>query len=433
MSKNRRTARRRKQQPPRRQPRTWEWLAVVAPLMGVAGYLLRDFYGFRLETLGSFIWLLVLAVTFLLGMGYFAQFLVPAGWQEGLALLATTYLGGAGDPPARSAVSTGAEPDPADVLPASLWTVRAGIVDSHIALALLRGNVYARAAGPGYVRLFPGERIGQAIDLRPQSRRQEIKGRSRDGIPLTGSVGVRFQARRQPEAAGAAEAPYPYDPEAIFLVSHAGSVDEPGDVRPWHEQIAPEAAARLVAELSAHTLDQLYGDIEDGGLALAEIRGRLRRDLAELFGPRGVEILSAGPGPLQVPDNVVEQRVQNWQARWTSEMEKRQGESSARVLRAQQRARAEVQREIIHRIAQGLETIKDAGPHATEVFAWHVLQTMEKAIADDVRHSRISSEVVDTLDRMAGLIGLNAGDDGGGTIITHVSRALPERSGDDAA
>ena len=37
--------------------------------------------------------------------------------------------------------------DPVTELPASLWTMRAGLVESTTALALVRGNRFARAAG----------------------------------------------------------------------------------------------------------------------------------------------------------------------------------------------------------------------------------------------------------------------------------------------
>jgi hypothetical protein len=394
--------------------------------VSVGGYFLRDALGFALRELGTIIWLLVLAVTFMLGLGYFAQFIVPAGWQEGLHLLFSFFTGGPQRrPPPAARKAAAAEHDPIADLPVSLWTMRAGLVESTTALALVRGNRFARAAGPGYVRVEGGERIGQALDLRPQLRRQEVTARTRDGIPVTTTVGVRFQLRRLTDGSQAAEMPYPYDPEAVFQATFAGRVDETRDILPWHAQLAPEAAARVVAALSNYTLDQLYGDANSSGLTLAQIREQVERGLVERFESFGVTVTSVAIAPLGVPDNVVEQRIRNWQGRWQGEMERRQGENHAQVLRAQHLARAEGQKEIIRRIAQGLEEILDAGPPASEVFAWQVLQTMESAVADDLERTSIPGELVETLDHLAALIGLPSAGSGQSQAGATAPPALP--------
>jgi hypothetical protein len=43
-----------------------------------------------------------------------------------------------------------------------------------------------RVLGPGYYRLEPYERVRGVVDLRPQTRRVQVAGFTRDGIPVRG-------------------------------------------------------------------------------------------------------------------------------------------------------------------------------------------------------------------------------------------------------
>ncbi|MCA9940204.1 MAG: hypothetical protein KC418_16300 [Anaerolineales bacterium] len=386
-------------------------------LVGVVGYVLQDALKYPLRGLGSVIWMMALGVTFLLGVGYFAQFLLPAKWEEGLILLGSFYaislrrLLGQAQPVATN--SKDAPPNPLEELPASFRSVRAGILESHIALALARGNSFSRAAGPGYVRLESGETIRHVIDLRRHIRRQEVKARSRDGIPINTSVTVIFQVRRPSVPPTDERLPFPYDRDAVFRVSYAGSVDQRSNFLPWSERVCPQAVAGLIAQLSCYNLDQIYGSHTAADNLLPVIERQLKEQLRDQFAPKGIDIIGVSVGLLDLPANVVEQRIQNCQANWQKQVNGERATVTKNMVEKTVAAQAEVQREVIINVAKSLNTIKETGVDPPQVFIMHVLQAMEQAIAQDVRESRVTADVLLALSRLRTTIDGTITGDGG--------------------
>lgn len=388
---------------PAKSARIWEWLLAALLFAGIAGYFLHDALDYPLKSLGSVIWLMALVVTFVLGFGFFAQFLVPAGWQEGLLLLLSFY---------RNSLSrlfgAPAAPTPPAELPASFGTVNAGILDSHIALALARGNTFSRAAGPGYVRLEPLETIRHIIDLRVHLRSQEVKARSRDGIPIATNVSVIFQIQRPAAVSTDSRLPFPYEQDAVFQMTYAASgIDQRSGFLPWHERVAPEAAALLVAELSRHPLQEIYSSPSPGINPLVAIENQLKQQMRDRFTPLGIDVLSVSVGLLDLPPNVVDQRVQNWQARRQREIDAQQTEAAAAFIERMNQAQADVQREVINKLADSLNAINEKGVDPPQVFTMYILRALEKIVAEDVREARVTGNLVAAITRLRALVDIN--------------------------
>lgn len=394
------------------------WGTIAGILVGVTayGFFMRDALGYPLKELGSLIWLMAVAGALGAGMLYFSRFIVPAGWQEGFVLLLTFFvqsLGWALSPPAaaKKPKDATASVDTLEELPASFRTIRAGILDSHVALSMIEGNNYSRPLGPGYVRFKQLERIRQVVDLRPHFYAQEIKARTRDGIPVQTSVNVVYHVSRPlPEHLGLQKSPYAYrhddQQDAIFRISYAGTVGEAEHLHSWHERIRPEIAATVIAHISLYTLDRLYADFNHSAYSLEKIKTDVYNELKDRFAYYGIELVQVGIGQLQLPTDIMEQRIRDWQVWWKCEIEQMQAKSNAQTLKQQNEVRAKVQFEIIRQIMEGLEKMKSTETDPTEVFALHVLQTLEKSVAEDVRQARISGDVLETLSRMSNLIGL---------------------------
>lgn len=394
------------------------WAVIAGTLVGctVYAFFIKDALGYPLQGLGSLIWLMAFGGSLVGGLIFFSRFVVPAGWQEGF-VLSLIFLGRSlgwalsSPVPAQKRIGGTASVDTIEELPTSFRTVRAGILDSHIALSLLEGNNYSRPAGPGYIRLHLLEMIRQVVDLRPHFYSQEIKARTRDGIPVQTSVNVVYHVSR-PLAAqlGSSKHPYPYrhddQQDAIFRISYAGTVGEAEQLHNWHERIRPEIVATFIAHLSLYTLDRLYADFNHSAYSLEKIKTDIHNELKERFSDYGIELVHVGIGQLVLPEDVMEQRIRDWQVWWKCEIEQIQAQSNAQTLKQQNEVRAKVQFEIIRQIMEGLEKMKSVDTNPTEVFALHVLQTLEKSVAEDVRQARISGDVLETLSRMSHLIGL---------------------------
>lgn len=396
----------------------------AAVLLAIIGYYLRDFFAVRFAFLGSFIWVVAFVAGFLFGLIHYSQFVLPVGgldgWWEGFGLLWRYFfdkfmnLGRVlyvpaprpgQPPPARTGSSNLPRPGWAP----SFRTLRAGITKNHEVLALTRGTGFSRAAGPGFVRLSPGESPARTIDLRSQLRSQDVETNTRDGIPVKTTVTVIFRVRRS--HVEGEELAYPYDREAIFNVSYARSTDGQDGLYPWTEQLAPRAAAILSEELGQQRLNDLYQ--EDASVApLDLIQQKIKRQLdreAERF---GLEVLVLSIGHLQLPDKVKEQRIKTWQADWIRQINVQNAEGDAEAERRLKNARARAQIEIIQNITQNIDAMRRVGNNnLTHIVMLRMIEALEEATANPVvqPHALIMQLVEEAADQMKDWL-LEAGD-----------------------
>lgn len=372
-------------------------LLLAALVLAVIGYFLEDSIGVPFTIFGSIIWIVALGLAFMFGLLYFSQFVLPVGggegWSQGLILLwqyyqqqAKSYLKNLfktkPEQSRRRVVTDKPVSDP-DALSETFKTLKAGMVHSHQALAIDQKNSFQRAAGPGFVMLYKGEKVREVIDLRPHVRIQPVKATTRDGIPIETNVFVTFRVRQNlPELADSG-IQYPYDRDAIFRVSYANSIDMQEQVRVWTEQVCSRAAGMLVMELAKYSLDELYRVDDDHIVPLEDIQQRVTSQLARDFELQGIEVIFMGTTDLTLPEDIVTQRIKNWQARWEREIQVRRAEGNAEVMRRVKKARARVQIEIIESIIQNIEAMRRTGTaDLPDIIMLRMIEVLEEAMSD---------------------------------------------------
>lgn len=393
-------------------------LLALVVLAGIGAFL-ADANGVPYGNLGALIWITITAVAFIFGLLTYAQYVLPLpgneGWAEGLNLLARHYvssaqhylenIGGSSTPPQprrrrrRGEGKKEAAPKPPrETLAPSFNIVRAGIVPGHQVLALAKGNRFTRVDGPGFVMLYRGEAVSNAIDLRPHKRVLPVEANTRDGIPIDTRVSVSFQVRQLPDAYAFDPLVYPYDPDAIFPVSTYTRTDEDGVVHPWTEQLAPLAAALLRNELSTYLLDELQQQNTGTVNVKKEIQQRIRRRLLREADTHGIDLLSVGVGPIMVPESITEQRVKTWQAEWQRKIAVRHAAGDAEAVRRVKQARARAQIEIIEKITQSIEAMRrHEHTNLTEIITLRMIEALEEATSDDSVQALIPQHVMANL------------------------------------
>ena len=193
------------------------------------------------------------------------------------------------------------------------------------------------------------------------------------------------------------DSPYPYDRDALFELNYAGSVDE-DNRRGWTEQVCPQAASLLVTEIAKFTLDQLL--LSGASDPLKTIKAQVKEGLLELqkpevddahsevgqgnqaprqILPRGIEITGVGVGAFQLPDDVLNKRIDTWQVGLANRMsrEKMAGELEAQKLFQQARVQAQV--ENIEKLLTSIDLMRLQG--GTELHEVVMLRLMEMAEA----------------------------------------------------
>lgn len=400
----RRKARRRKK---RDEGRKWFFEALFFGLfliLPVIASFLTDFKGVRYGWQGSYMWWLAYVFSFLIFLLYLLQFTLPLAWyqsvKEGIVLIfgpTFVYATKVVRRVFRRAFGKPAEETVLSELPASFEIYRAGVLPSHQVLALTKGPKFERAAGPGYVHLARGESVTQVINLRKQARSLPVKAMTRDGIPIETSVNVIFQVEMK-EPSAVTTLPYPYDPGAIFGVNYISNYRSENGILSWGDRIARTAAGILIDELAQYTLDELYRPAQASFPPRQRIVGRMKQKLKTEFESRGVNILAAGPGRLEVPDEVVEQLISNWQTEWQRRINKIEAATENAAMQRLRLAQARAEIEIIAAITESIQAMQSTGDgHLTDIVTIRMLEAMREAAEDEQVKAMVPSQALDTM------------------------------------
>lgn len=385
-------------------------LAQTLTLLAGIGQSLKDAREVPFGLFGALVWGSVLTASFVFGLLYYAQFVLPLGgnegWSEGFRLLVRRLTAPPAPAPAASrgsirsrAKSKLARLEPGrEPLPSSLISLRAGLIKSYQVLALTKGSGFSRPAGPGFVMLFKGERIASVIDLRTHVRSQSVKANTRDGIPVETELHVAFRVKETKVDAEDSNLQHPYDKDAIFRVSYASSIGERDEIRLWTERLCPMAADLLTSELAQYTLNELYQGDDSGAAVFDAIKQRIERQLERASSRDGMEVLSIDIGHFELPLRVSEQRIKTWQADWKRKIIMQRAAGDAEVLRRIKNARARSQIEIIENITRNIQAMRQAGDtELTEIIMLRMIEALEDALSDESVKMLVPQQVMTRL------------------------------------
>lgn len=406
-------------------------VVLAAALLLLLAFFLQSATGLRHGLLGSYVWATAFVLTFLIALERAARFLLPAeipnSHIEGYYLLLRYVTQVMLPPELRRFLGIKGFPAAPREVAESFVQLGVGFVDSHYCLALVRGSNYSRAAGPGFVKLNPGEMIRHVIDLRPHIRSLPAKALTKDGIEVETNVTVVFRVRQNPkewsDSSGEPDSRYafPYARDAIFRISFASGILEHEEEVPWTERIAPVAAANLITELSRLTLDELYQSGDPNNMPLEQLTKRVREGVLEQIQPifshnrpedNPLDILAISVDPPIPPFKVVVQRIQNWQANWQRRiyLEKEIGEAEA--TRRLKMARARVQLELIENIMNNIEMMRrDTDLDLSDIVTLRVLETLEQTARLQDVNMLIPSRVMSTMSQVKQILSHYEGDE----------------------
>ncbi len=370
-------------------------LIIVLPV--VAGLLFEDYRGVPYGWFITLVWLVVAAFSCAFGIIYYAQFVLPhhegENWLKGIAMMlrASLLFGPSASIQQRSStIRKRAANDPNSPSP-SFKTLKAGMVPSHQSIVVGReDNTNLHAMGPGFVQLKFGEVPVQVVDLRLHKRKVIATANTRDGIPVETSVGVTFQVKQSESEHPGDHLEYPYSSSAVLWASQLNTFNRDNKPRPWSEQLAPQAASYTISEIAQFTLDELWQD----SAIFKGIQQRVRRQLRTAFDQYGIKVHGVKVEPQKLPDEVIAQRLENWSAPWQSQIRARAALGDAEALKIVKFAKARAQVEIIEKIMQSIDEIRQ-GEEADlpQIVTLRIIDALPK----DTSQTYLSSQVLANL------------------------------------
>jgi hypothetical protein len=228
------------------------------------------------------------------------------------------------------------------------------------------------------------EELQAAVDLRPQHRVTTIQAETQEGIITNTLV---FMPHRIDVNGGELELgqPYPYDEEKIKkvvgefgYVNHDWSKEEDLAIEeisqiPWDELVKIAAPPILKDIIINYPCNKLHESKEARTEIAQAFVARLRDEMYEL----GIEVIGGGISNITTPDEVVEQRIKNWEAKWEREIEIERGELEAQITTQLETVWAEAQLEVLETLVDILST---SGSVTDETMAFQLVDALGAAL-----------------------------------------------------
>ncbi|MEJ5310213.1 MAG: SPFH domain-containing protein [Anaerolineae bacterium] len=224
----------------------------------------------------------------------------------------------------------------------------AGIVlrkDSAIVLES-GGRLTRVIRGPGFPTLEPFEKIWDIIDLRPQWWPFKVSAVTRDGIPITYEVAVKFQVG-------------PTD-EDIFTAATCKWIrdawrSEPDRVMDWSKRVIIGDTEGVMRNriLARYNLDELLD---------VRVRQRIRQDLFETLKASaaqnlGVEIMEVVLQDATFQGQVLDEWAKTWKMQRDLEVAKIEADERLQELKLIERAQSQVRQEMLENAVKTLNAM----------------------------------------------------------------------------
>ncbi|MBN1453459.1 MAG: hypothetical protein JW963_20760 [Anaerolineales bacterium] len=276
--------------------------------------------------------------------------------------------------------------------PGYIWT------NLHQVVGITTGTSFSRVEGPGAIYTGSFERPLEVIDLRTQLRTTEVEALTQDGIPIKAIVFASFCIDKDPwdrdqfnllkhanpllrggMEAYCGEGNFRYSPARVRAVLGIGGVKatttgttKDSSIR-WDEQVMNligETTRHVISEIPLSELwlpnpqiDEKWVSALD--LIASEITNRVSYQLqmngVRLFAARVVNYFLLGDKPDNEVDEITQQQLPAWQARWEQEVNLRLAEADAEVEQKLLDVSVVARSMFIAAIAQALEKNKITG------------------------------------------------------------------------
>jgi hypothetical protein len=211
---------------------------------------------------------------------------------------------------------------------------------------------------PGLSFTELSEEITEVIDLRFQQRAFAVEALTKDGIRIktTSTVSFRIHAGDDWPEPGHS---FPFRKSAVFNAVRERPIEHLQEQNKviqhrlaWDEMVSVLATQVARQVIGDYAFDDLCGRDAD---PRQEIIAELHEQLKDKLRPLGIQVTSCVVGDLlPVDDQLVQRRIENWQAEWTHRILGETARQEAEYARVAESARAQAQAGTIFTIRSGL-------------------------------------------------------------------------------
>ncbi len=280
------------------------------------------------------------------------------------------------------------------------------IVYHDSAIVLEQAGRLTRIEGPGYVKLESFERIFGIVDLRPKRWVRTVNAMTKDGIPISWDAEIHYQVADNGQEPSE-QSPFPLSKDAVFRAAIHNFAFVGKDIKmDWEARIIignTEGSLRTI--LARKYLNQIVGLTEqDAQDARREVQEELETVLHESVPPLGAKILAVKLANLQVQDEITQQWIEAWRARWQRWSTERIARGEAARIYALETAKAEAQMSLLVKMGKALE-----GLTQRDVVVPHIILNRLFSVLDGASFSASSriffpNQAMEALEKMRRIV-----------------------------
>lgn len=284
------------------------------------------------------------------------------------------------------------------------------IVFDGCALYLERGGRFSRVVGPGDKSPFLhwDETIKYVVDLRPKVKVDNFSAWTKDGINITLTVKIECRIGYSSQGDPTTGLVYSYDPIAVkkaierYALRWPDPQKEPSEFT-WVDAAWGQVTGIVPAYIGSRSLDDLLlAERKSGQILAPEALKKLTDDLNKATSVFGVSVAELQIIKVDMPEEVHRLQEEYWKAERESIATILEGQAKAFSIRAQEKARADAQRDIIMAIADGLE--KNRNKQFIEPLLLSLSSILDESLEDPLMRAYLAKETIDALEKLQKLL-----------------------------
>ena len=339
-------------------------------------------------------------LVFWLGARFVRDFYGLDNWRAGLGFLLRTRFGMAGFSPWVK-IHKGAIDNAGSFLtqtggPGNL------VVYNDSAVVLEQDGQLKRVVGAGFQKLDAFETTYGVVDLRPKRAVLTVEAMTAEGIRIDWDVEIQYQIDDGGETAGE-DAPYPLSQDKVLQAAAGRWVMADGSaVLDWETRLTRGlVTGELRNILARKKLNDLVGLAgQSARPARQAVQQELTSDVRRAASGLGAKVLDIRLDRFRVKDEVTQQWIENWQARWRRWSEDGLAKSHAAQTRLYEATKAEAQASLIASIGQALEDLASRDRVIPRVVLARLFSTLDRAAFHPASRVFFPAEAMKALDTM---------------------------------
>ncbi len=278
------------------------------------------------------------------------------------------------------------------------------VVYNDTAVLLERSGQFTQVNSANFVPLKPFEKVYAAVDLRVKRWVYPVSALSKEGIPIICEADISYQIDSE-DNQPTEQSPFPFSESNVFTAATCTWIREAN--RPlktrtmnWEGRvIISETEGNLRTLLSQYPLDRLIGFPSLGSENARErIRTELETRLRGAVPKLGARIVKVELGDIKVRDQITQQWIEFWQAKWESWTMEQQALGKADQIEQWENAKTQAQAMMLKSITAAFEPLLASKQKITSrLVLTRLFMVLSRAQADPLTQVYLPQEAITTL------------------------------------